>query len=167
MSEGVRRVVTGRRAAGQSFVASDDVVQPGNGAIELWQEGAAREGGAVPFYPPPRASLLRIVDLPAPSDSIDGAAEEALAAAVFGAMGAAQCRVDTRRDPWMHVTPTTDYVLVLSGVVDLLLDEGPPLRLYPGSVVVQLGTNHAWRPVGPDPARLLVVMTGTTENSVA
>ena len=167
MNEAVRRIVTGRRASGQSFVASDDVVQPDNGAIELWQEGAGSEGGAVPFYPPPRASLFRIVDLPVPGDSADGAAEEAMAAAVFGAMGATHCRVDTRRDPWMHVTPTTDYVLVLSGVVDLLLDDGPPLRLDPGSVVVQLATNHAWRPVGPDPARLLVVMTGTTENSYA
>ena len=167
MTEGVRRIVTGRHASGRSFVASDDVVQPGNGAIELWQEGAASEGGAVPFYPPPQASLLRIVDLPAPGEGVDSAAEEAMAAAMFGAMGATQCRVYTRRDPWMHVTPTIDYVLVLSGVVDLLLDEGPPLRLCPGSVVVQLGTNHAWRPVGPGPARLLVVMIGTTENSVA
>ena len=167
MSSGVRRIVTGTRASGRSWVASDELLEPRNGAIELWQHGPGIDRDAVPFFPPPQASVFRTVDLSSSEDVTDIALQEKRAATLFDLLGAGQCRVDTRRDPWMHVTPTTDYVLVIAGVVDLLLDEGPPKRLYPGNIVIQRGTNHAWRSVGSDPARLLVVMTGTTETSGA
>lgn len=162
----IRRIVTGIGASGRSCVASDEVLRPSHGAIELWQTGPTA-AGAVPFYPPAQAGLFRVVDLPSGGGATDAAVEEKRAAQLFESIGAGQCRVDTTRDPWMHMTPTTDYVVVMSGVVDLLLDEGPPARLDPGCIVIQRGTNHAWRSVGPDPARLLVVMTGTMETGIA
>jgi quercetin dioxygenase-like cupin family protein len=63
----------------------------------------------------------------------------------------------------MHETPTTDYAVLLSGQLDLLLDDGPALRLGVGDVVVQRHTNHSWINMGVEPARLLVVMHGETQ----
>ncbi len=45
--------------------------------------------------------------------------------------------------PFMHQTGTLEYVIILSGELYLILDEGETL-LKPGDIVVQLGSNHAW-----------------------
>ena len=75
-------------------------------------------------------------------------------------VGSPECRVDTSRHPLMHVTPTTDYVMLLSGAVSLLLDVGEPIALQPFDCVVQRATNHAWIVTGSEPAFLLAVMSG-------
>ncbi len=166
MSWTVRRIVTATHPTGRSFIDSDSAVPAGNGAVELWQT-APSASGAVPFHPAPGGSLLRIIELQPASGPADRAAQDSLAASVFAALGASHCRVDTGRDAWMHVTPTIDYVLVMAGAVRLIVDEGEPLHLDAGSVVIQNGANHAWHAVGPGCARLLVVMNGSTENPVA
>ncbi len=43
----------------------------------------------------------------------------------------------------MHRTKTIDYAIVLSGEIDMLLDD-TDLHLKAGDVVMQRGTNHAW-----------------------
>ncbi|MDX8570581.1 cupin domain-containing protein [Elizabethkingia sp. HX QKY] len=43
----------------------------------------------------------------------------------------------------MHQTKTLDYVVILSGEIYLILEEGETL-LKPGDIVIQRGTNHAW-----------------------
>jgi hypothetical protein len=45
--------------------------------------------------------------------------------------------------PVMHRTETLDYAIVLSGEVDLELDDSKT-TLKQGDVVIQRGTNHAW-----------------------
>jgi quercetin dioxygenase-like cupin family protein len=45
----------------------------------------------------------------------------------------------------MHRTHSIDYAVVLSGEVELELDNGEVVRLQAGDVVVQRGTNHLWR----------------------
>jgi quercetin dioxygenase-like cupin family protein len=60
----------------------------------------------------------------------------------------------------MHVTPTTDYIMLLSGEVSLLLDAGEPIPLQPFDVVVQRNTNHAWINTGSEAAVLMAVMVG-------
>jgi mannose-6-phosphate isomerase-like protein (cupin superfamily) len=47
------------------------------------------------------------------------------------------------RHPFMHRTRTIDYAIVLSGEIDMLLDDSE-VHLNAGDVVVQQGTNHAW-----------------------
>lgn len=59
----------------------------------------------------------------------------------------------------MHHTDTVDLETVLSGSVDLLLDDGAH-RLEQGDLVVLTGVDHAWR-AGPDGCRLSAVMVGT------
>ena len=66
----------------------------------------------------------------------------------------------TGEDYGLHATTTQDYVTVISGRVDLRLPDGEQVRLGPGDVVVQRGTEHAWRNPGPDPLVLHVVMLG-------
>jgi quercetin dioxygenase-like cupin family protein len=57
----------------------------------------------------------------------------------------------------MHRTDTVDYVLVLSGEIEMRLD-GSSVLLKAGDVVVQRGTSHAWINHGPEPARLAFVL---------
>lgn len=59
----------------------------------------------------------------------------------------------------MHHTDTLDLQTVLSGSVDLVLDDGVH-RLEEGDLVVLSGVDHAWRG-GPDGCRLSAVLIGT------
>ena len=45
----------------------------------------------------------------------------------------------------MHRTNSIDYGIVLSGQVELELDDGAKTLLGPGDIVVQRGTMHLWR----------------------
>jgi quercetin dioxygenase-like cupin family protein len=58
----------------------------------------------------------------------------------------------------MHHTSTVDFDLVLSGSVELILDDGVH-PLAPGDSVVVTGVDHAWN-AGPDGCRLSVVAIG-------
>jgi quercetin dioxygenase-like cupin family protein len=57
----------------------------------------------------------------------------------------------------MHRTETLDYVIVLSGELDMELDDGM-VTLRAGEVMVQRGTNHAWINRGSDYARVAFVL---------
>ncbi|KFA81144.1 hypothetical protein S40288_01035 [Stachybotrys chartarum IBT 40288] len=45
----------------------------------------------------------------------------------------------------MHQTETLDFVIILEGSIDLLLDSGEERNMRKGDTVVQRGTRHAWR----------------------
>jgi mannose-6-phosphate isomerase-like protein (cupin superfamily) len=60
----------------------------------------------------------------------------------------------------MHTTDTVDFEYVLSGSIDLELDNGETVHLTPGDTVVQNGTRHAWRNRGSEPCQLVVVLVG-------
>jgi quercetin dioxygenase-like cupin family protein len=45
--------------------------------------------------------------------------------------------------PLMHRTRGVDYAVVLSGEIDMMLDESV-VHLKPGDTIVQQATNHAW-----------------------
>ncbi len=47
-------------------------------------------------------------------------------------------------NPVMHRTETVDYIIILSGKIDMELDDGETVTMGPGDVMVQRGTNHAW-----------------------
>jgi mannose-6-phosphate isomerase-like protein (cupin superfamily) len=59
--------------------------------------------------------------------------------------------------PLMHRTRTLDYAVVLSGEIDMMLDE-TSVHLKPGDTVVQQATNHAWINRGREPCRILFVL---------
>ncbi len=59
----------------------------------------------------------------------------------------------------MHHTDTIDLDLVVSGSMDLILDDGTH-RLETGDAAVINGVDHAWR-AGPEGCVLSVVLLGT------
>lgn len=59
--------------------------------------------------------------------------------------------------PVMHRTETIDYVLVLSGEIDMDMDDST-VTLKAGDIMIQRGTNHAWVNRGTERARLAFVL---------
>ena len=66
------------------------------------------------------------------------------------------------RHPLMHRTRTLDYAIVLSGEIDMLLDEGE-VHVKAGDVVVQQATNHAWVNRSQEPCRIAFVLIDSQE----
>ena len=61
------------------------------------------------------------------------------------------------RHPGMHKTDTIDYAIVLSGQIDLLLDQ-EDVTLYAGDTVVQRGTFHAWANRYQQPCQIAFIL---------
>lgn len=143
-----RRVVT-TEIDGRSRVLTD-APAPHTWCDEIWatsaQEPLGSEPGAVPqpLVPPAGSTFVRIATVPP-----DAVMRERLtgSGSAFG--------VDREG---FHQTSTIDYVVVLDGPVELVLDD-EAVVIQPGEVVVQRATNHAWRNHGDQPIRLLAVMT--------
>ena len=57
----------------------------------------------------------------------------------------------------MHKTDSIDYAVIMSGKVDLLLDD-EDMTVQAGDVVVQRGTNHAWANRYDEPCRIAFVL---------
>ena len=66
------------------------------------------------------------------------------------------------RHPMMHRTRTLDYAIIMSGEIDMLLDEGE-VHLNAGDVLVQQATNHAWVNRGKKPARVAFILMDSQE----
>ena len=60
--------------------------------------------------------------------------------------------------PRRHRTETLDYIIVLSGRIEMELDDGQTVALEAGDVLVQRGTYHAWRNPGPEVCRMAFVL---------
>ncbi len=59
----------------------------------------------------------------------------------------------------MHRTSSIDYGIVMSGHVELELDDGAKTLLGPGDIVVQRGTIHLWRnPSDTEISRIVFVL---------
>jgi mannose-6-phosphate isomerase-like protein (cupin superfamily) len=62
---------------------------------------------------------------------------------------------------FMHRTETVDYVIVMSGEIDMEMDDST-VKLKAGDIMVQRGTNHAWLNRGSVPARVAFVLVDAT-----
>jgi len=61
----------------------------------------------------------------------------------------------------MHRTETIDYVIVISGEIEMEMDYST-VKLKAGDVLVQRGTNHAWINRGTEPARVAFILIDAT-----
>ena len=137
----VRTLITGVDADGRSCVVSDDEL-----ALDRLAPGFAM---AIPFATtdsPPPARPTGTAPL------IDQGIAPGLARWMVVELG-------PDSETPMHHTDTLDLQTVLSGSVDLVLDDGAH-RLEEGDLVVLAGVDHAWRG-GPDGCRLSAVLIGT------
>ena len=57
----------------------------------------------------------------------------------------------------MHRTETIDYIVMLSGEIEMDMDAST-VKLKAGDIMVQRGTNHAWVNRSKAPARLAIVL---------
>jgi quercetin dioxygenase-like cupin family protein len=60
--------------------------------------------------------------------------------------------------PRMHRTDSIDYAVVMSGEIDMELDDGNLTHLKAGDVVVQRGTIHNWQNTGTEPCVIAFVL---------
>jgi mannose-6-phosphate isomerase-like protein (cupin superfamily) len=167
MSRSYRRVVTGKDERGKGIITKDTQVKVGPlGIIDFWKttavpsslsEDSDRLPGPIRLEPPSGGAVFRFFEIPPQDPALSREEAERKAAQEFAEAGAEHCRVDTGRNPMMHTTSTIDYVVVLSGDVTLLLDEGE-VELKPFDAVIQRGTNHYWLNYGNRPAMLMGVL---------
>ena len=75
----------------------------------------------------------------------------------FGVVEFAPLDADHPTPPSWHRTRTVDYVVVLSGEIDLMLEDSV-VHLKAGDTVVQQATNHAWVNRGKETCRLAFVL---------
>jgi hypothetical protein len=172
----VRRIVTGHLPDGRSTVVSDGPSPnswvsssvPGFGAVVPWltEPGEISNAGtadaapaedAVPMYPKPGGTILRIAYFP-PDTAYSAVSVESLFEEI-GGEHAQDAAGEGARHFWFHRTDTLDYGIVLDGEVWLLTDDDERL-LRPGDVVIQRGTSHAWSNRSDQMARMAFVLIG-------
>jgi hypothetical protein len=165
MGDTHRVVVTGKDDRGRSIVSEDiEVSEVAAGNFNFWRDDPhGRDGGfsrdTLPFFPR-EGTVFRFFRIPPEEPGLSQAEIARIAEGFFNAVGDPAARVDTTRHPLMHVTPTLDYIVLLSGSIALLLDTGEPIDLKPFDAVVQRGTNHTWVNRGKEAALLMAVMVG-------
>lgn len=168
MAQSHRVIVTGTNKAGKSIVVEEaHATMTGPGNFDFWQTNPGQSPhdvsiGRSPmkFFPAPGGTMFRLFTVPPADPKMTPADIAAVQDMLFNAIGIPEARVDTSRHPMMHTTPTIDYIVLLSGTISLLLDEGEPIALKPFDAVVQRATNHSWVNTGREPALLMCVMVG-------
>ena len=58
----------------------------------------------------------------------------------------------------MHRTNSIDYGIILSGEIELELDDGAKRTVREGGIIIQRGTNHLWRNTTDKPCRIVFVL---------
>ena len=168
MSKSHRVIITGTDRSGKSVIA-EEVHAPltGPGNFDFWQTKLGQSPhdlsfGRSPmkFYPQPGGTMFRLFTIPPDDPNMKPADVAALQDWFFNQIGDPAARADTSRHPMMHTTATIDYIVLLSGEISPLLDEGDPIKLKPFDAVVQRSTNHSWVNTGREPALLMGVMVG-------
>ena len=138
----IRRVVTGHDRAGKAIVLIDEIStntmsrRPGQTGCVVW----TTEG------------------FPVNNDSDE---DEALRPVATGLPNGTICRInkfDPGVSPRMHRTDTIDYAIVMSGEIDMELDNGVVVHIKAGDVLVQRGTVHNWINKGSEPCIIAFIL---------
>lgn len=160
----VRRVVTGERSDGASYVVSDGSVPHVEGPISFagfWAtdpdvgipvQGPADEPLGMMAEPAPKVGQTRFGAIWYPPRSRVG--EDLIASA--GANAAPRGR---RSYPGRHATMSHDYIIIMQGEIWLQLDEGEVL-LKAGDFVVQGGVAHSWHNKSDEPCLFYCIIIG-------
>jgi hypothetical protein len=168
MAQSQRLIVTGTNKAGKSVVVDEvHTTMTGPGNFDFWQTAPGqsphdRAFGRSPmkFFPAPGGSMFRLFTIPPADPKMTPADVAKMQEWFFKEVGDPDARGDTSRHPMMHKTPTVDYIVLLSGEISLVLDEGDPIELKQFDAVVQRGVGHSWLNTGRESALLVAVMVG-------
>jgi quercetin dioxygenase-like cupin family protein len=142
----IRRVITGHEADGTATVIIDDIA------------------ANIKSTRPNQYSTLMWCTDSAPADMPVGRDAEDMGARILGTYPPANgtrfmiAEYPPGNHPRRHRTETIDYIIVLSGEIDMELDKGETVTLKTGDVMVQRGTYHAWINRGKVPCRMAFVL---------
>jgi len=141
----VRRVITGHDASGRAIVHIDElcrntfVGRPGATGINVW----TTEG------------------FPANNDGTDDAGLRKVGTTIPNGTIFRILEFAPGLAPRNHRTDSIDYIVVLSGEIDMELDDSV-VHIKAGDVMVQRGTNHAWANRSSKRARVAFVLIDAT-----
>ena len=142
MSLQIRRVVTGHTAEGRAKVEIDEIAtnvisnRPGASSCVVWStKGFPVDNDG--FTDPTRTSFKTTVD--------NGS--------VFRVV-----HYEPGVSPRNHRTDSIDYAVVMSGAIEMELDDGVVVKLRAGDVLVQRGTIHNWVNHGPEACAIAFVL---------
>jgi quercetin dioxygenase-like cupin family protein len=124
----VRRVVTGHDENGKATVLVD----------EISDNVISRRSGQC-------STVIWATDqMPPDLDALNDISSTVNQTTVPGGSVFRISRLEPGVGPRMHRTESLDYAIVLSGELDMELDDGETVHLTAGDVVVQRGTVHNW-----------------------
>jgi quercetin dioxygenase-like cupin family protein len=142
MSLQIRRVVTGHTAEGRAKVEIDEIAtnvisnRPGASSCVVWStKGFPVDNDG--FADPTKTSFKTTVD--------NGS--------VFRIV-----RYEPGASPRNHRTDSIDYAVVMSGAIEMELDDGVVVKLKAGDALVQRGTIHNWVNRGPEVCTIAFVL---------
>lgn len=142
MSLQIRRVVTGHTPNGRAMVEIDEIAtnvisnRPGASSCVVWStKGFPVDNDG--FADPTKASFKTTVD--------NGT--------VFRIV-----RYEPGVTPRNHRTDSIDYAVVMSGAIEMELDDGVVVKLKAGDVLVQRGTIHNWVNRGTQPCTIAFIL---------
>ncbi len=172
MQRAPRRVVTGHDRDGRAVVVFDGpapnaklrkatgltstlvwLTEESPADVSIATDRSARDIGVAP---PSSGSVFRIVDFPPAHET-----GEVDNAAMVREMGL-ESSGGAARHAMMHRTRSIDYAIVISGEIDMLLDDSE-VHLRAGDVLVQQATNHAWVNRGRENCRIAFVLIDARE----
>jgi quercetin dioxygenase-like cupin family protein len=166
-----RRVITGHDSTGKAVVLFDDntpyTARRDEKTLQqrLWvtdkfpvaMDGDKDRGAIeVKIAPPPGGTIIRYLDIPPESEEAKKLPKDHMAK-MIGDQHHMPPGVRPPSHPSMHRTRTLDYAIVLSGEIDMLLDDSE-VHLKAGDVLVQQATNHAWVNRGTETCRICFVL---------
>jgi mannose-6-phosphate isomerase-like protein (cupin superfamily) len=131
----LRRVVTGHDERGHAKVMIDEQVtnafsaRPGAEFSVIW----SNEG------------------LPANNDSFEDPSNKKIGTTIDNGAVFRVVSFGPGVAPRNHRTDSIDYAVVMSGEIDMVLDDGVTVRLKAGDLLVQRGTVHDWINTGSVP----------------
>lgn len=138
----VQRVVTGHDADGRAIFKSEDVTP-------------------TRMIPSGDASFLLLWTTPTVpadnNDETDGRLRDAGLTLNRGSVIRIVDMLPGKQSP-MHRTNSIDYGIVMSGEIELELDDGQVTTVREGGIIVQRGTNHLWRNVTDAPCRIAFIL---------
>ncbi len=142
MSFKVRRVVTGHDKNGKAHAIIDEISdnvfsrRPGQQSTVIW------------------ATDQTPADL---SDLNDISADVINTTVPNGSVFRVSC-FEPGVAPRNHRTASLDYAIVISGEIDMELDDGKIVNLKAGDVLVQRGTIHNWTNPGTEPCVIAFIL---------
>jgi mannose-6-phosphate isomerase-like protein (cupin superfamily) len=170
MASDIRRVVTGLDANNKAVVLFDSRLPLGVGpyglastnmwitesyppALSFTPDDPAKK--PIGISPPDNGTKFRVVEFPPLDAATEAKMDPNFLMKTVGDKAPARGVPVTH--PLMHRTRSLDYAVVLSGEIDMMLDE-TSVHLKPGDTIVQQATNHAWINRGKEPCRILFVL---------